>query len=107
MSVYYRCDGPNCGATAACPGPCAKVEPARITALSVAGLRERTNSAESPVIWLPPVGWIDVITSIGARLHACSIKCHDDIIGQLGRDPQGPRRECAACGQVLSKGSGT
>ncbi len=96
MSVEYRCDNPKCLWTGGLAAP------ARVTALTT-GLRARHNPAESPVVYLPPVGWVDVTLSNGTRMHACSIVCRDAIVGAAGADPQGPPRECAACGQVLSE----
>lgn len=103
MSVFYGCDAPSCLLAKGLHGKLGAMTPARSSPLAV-DLRTRDNPAESPVVWLPPIGWVDVVTTAGARLHACSIACRDELIAAIGADPQGPRRECAACGQVLSAG---
>ena len=96
MAVCFTCD--HCEAT----------EPARTTALEIAGLRDRENPGDRPVIYLPPIGWTPIVMRDGRRLHACGAACRDAILGREGRDGTGRRigAHCPACGQSIDREGG-
>lgn len=107
MGAQFVCDAPGCGARREGEetsflhrlGP--SVGAARVTALEIAGLRDRENPGEKPVWYLPPVGWSPVAMRDGRRLYGCSRLCREEIVGRDGRDDGGRRigATCAACGQ--------
>lgn len=111
MGVRFHCDAPGCAQRLRdhlgldCCDPDEEMSaPARTTALTVPGLRDRENPADSPVIYLPPIGWTRVAMRDGRSLYACSSECRDELEGKEGRDGTGRRigATCPACGQGVS-----
>lgn len=87
MALKFSCDAIGCGS----------VGDARVTALSI-------DDGGEPVIYLPPIGWTNVVMRDGRRLQACGKSCIDALTGADSREPTGVRAPswCPHCSQRMT-----